>query len=537
MTHHKWLALTAVTILVFSLIISPTRSAQAATKTWDGGGDGTSWSDANNWSDNAIPAAADQVILDNSLVAGSYTINLPAGATTTTIARLTITPDAGNTITLVLPSGNTGAPGLNVGDATAGTDDIILDAGAVLRNSSGASSGNGIQANSTSNGTVRINDGGRYVHNTGRSTGGIVPLLSTAAGTELGVFEYDSPGTGSVSISASGRNYGTLILTRSAGAATYSASGSSALTVRGHFTVNSGVTFNSSMTGAFNVGRDFTNNGVALTTPAGQAVNFTSTSSQSIAGSGTTNFGATMTANGTLALSAGATVSAGGNVTVAGALAVNGTLKLTTGSITAETTFTNNGTLVQARDVSAGTQFLFVRNAAVTTTLYYGVIITPTTGSMGTTTVTIKGNQTAGCTSNSADPLIQRCFRIDPTTPQTADIQFYYTEAERNGQNASQLRAIHYVYPSWLPVGTGWVRSEATTDCQSGGGNACWMRAYGVSSYSAFGVGTAAVAYPTAVRVQGGQVVTLNPYALAASALLALIALLIGGAALRRQPR
>src|SRR5207247_573527 len=79
------------------------------------------------------PADTDQVVLDNSLVAATFTVKLPSGAATTTVRRLTITPAPGDSITLLLPSGNTANPGLRVGDAVAGTDDIVLDARALLR--------------------------------------------------------------------------------------------------------------------------------------------------------------------------------------------------------------------------------------------------------------------------------------------------------------------------------------------------------------------------------------------------------------------
>src|SRR5205085_569886 len=110
-------------------------------------------------------------------------------------------------------------------------------------NSSGASAGNGVEANSLVNGVVKIGNGGRWVHNTLRNVNGVVPLLSTVAGTENGEFEYDLPGTTSQAISTAGRIYGSLTLTSSAGARTYSASGNSAMTVRGNFRINTGITF------------------------------------------------------------------------------------------------------------------------------------------------------------------------------------------------------------------------------------------------------------------------------------------------------
>src|SRR5687767_3854818 len=40
---------------------------------WDGGGDGVNWSDANNWSSNALPTAADDVTIS---IAANPTIQL-----------------------------------------------------------------------------------------------------------------------------------------------------------------------------------------------------------------------------------------------------------------------------------------------------------------------------------------------------------------------------------------------------------------------------------------------------------------------------
>ncbi len=33
-------------------------------KTWDGGGDGTSWSSANNWNPNGVPTGSDNVVIN-----------------------------------------------------------------------------------------------------------------------------------------------------------------------------------------------------------------------------------------------------------------------------------------------------------------------------------------------------------------------------------------------------------------------------------------------------------------------------------------
>ena len=351
------------TILSAALCIAMSTVAWGQ-KTWTGGDDGTSWSQSSNWSGGTAPINSDNVLLDNSIVAGSYTVNLPTGATTVSINRLTITPDAGNTITLILPSGNTASMGFNVGDATAGTDDIILNNGAVLKNSSGAGSGNGLQANSTSNGTVRINNGGKYIHNTSRSTAGVVPLLSTVSGTETGIFEYDSPGTGSVAISASGRNYGSLILTRTAGAAIYTASGASVLTIRGNFLINTGVTFNSTMTGAMNLAGNLTNNGAF--TPGVGAVTMNGTSAQTMSGNAITFTNLTITNAAGVTLSVDETVTStlmlNRNITTGSnkmIIAAGGMVSRTSGHIVGnlQKNFATGAGVVQTFEVGTGSDY------------------------------------------------------------------------------------------------------------------------------------------------------------------------------------
>ena len=291
-------------LVVASMIAWPA-IANAADKRWSGLGDGSSFSDPANWNGGVAPTAADDVTLDNTLRSGTYNVNLPAGAVTVTIHRLTIAPSGANVITLTLPSTNTANPGLRAGDGLAGTDDIVLASGAVLRNASGASFGNGIEANSVVEGTVRINNGARYVHATMRAASGIAPLLSTAAGTELGEFEYDVPGTAVFNLSASGRTYGSVTLTRSAGAATYGALGGSPWHVRGNLKLNAGVTLNSTMSGPLQLDGNFSNVGNVVNLPTTQELTIQGTAVQTIAGTAgiTLNGGGSLEAGATLAVS------------------------------------------------------------------------------------------------------------------------------------------------------------------------------------------------------------------------------------------
>lgn len=59
-------------ILTFTVVSGSVR--------WSGGGGDNDWSNAANWSGNSVPTAASNILLDNSLVSGSYTVNIASAA-------------------------------------------------------------------------------------------------------------------------------------------------------------------------------------------------------------------------------------------------------------------------------------------------------------------------------------------------------------------------------------------------------------------------------------------------------------------------
>lgn len=197
----------------------------------------------------------------------------------------------------------------------------------------------------------------------------------------------------------------------------------------------------------------------------------------------------------TLANSGAATLS--GDVTVNNHLTVNAGAALDLGAHTAtvEGTLTNNGTLSQTLNVASSStaQFLRITDGSGATTKYYGVDITPASTGLGSTTVGLMGNQ-AQCTTDGGDALLTRCYKIEPGSAQNATVRFWYTEAERNGQDASALQLWHYDGPpgQWSLEGDTYQRSETGTSCTSGGGTACWFQAANVDTYSPFGVGSGA---------------------------------------------
>ncbi len=170
----------------------------------------------------------------------------------------------------------------------------------------------------------------------------------------------------------------------------------------------------------------------------------------------------------------------------------SGTLDLATNTITVEGTLTNNGTLKQTKSAAANllTEFLHIKNKAATTDKYFGVEITPGSN-LGSTSVAIRGNQT--CTEGGgATTPVKRCFDITPTTGQSAQIRFYYRTAEQNSNTTPQV--YHY-------SGTGSTWDLENFVARGGSGEALWVTANGIDSYSPFRLADAIVApTPTATN-------------------------------------
>lgn len=129
---------------------------------------------------------------------------------------------------------------------------MIINEGGVFINSSGANAGSGIELSGIGS-QIRINNGGRYIHNTIRAhAAAIVAKLSTASGTENGIFEFDVPGTSNYPLSLTGRTYGTMVL-NSSQSRTYTGSGSSSLSVMGSLIIGNNVTFSPDLAGLIEI--------------------------------------------------------------------------------------------------------------------------------------------------------------------------------------------------------------------------------------------------------------------------------------------
>ncbi len=189
--------------------------------------------------------------------------------------------------------------------------------------------------------------------------------------------------------------------------------------------------------------------------------------------SGTTSFSKNLNVNGNLVTNSGATANLGSNEAFI------------------EGTVINNGTLQQTRDISDGSgnttyDFLILTNAAQSVTKYYGAQLTPDGGQpLGSTIVQVSGHQ--NCTSNAADPLIQRCFNIAPTSAQSATIKYWFVDAERNGQTQNQLNVWDYNNMAWVQVGT---TASYGANCLSD--TTCWLEWTGIDTFSPMVAGSGA---------------------------------------------
>jgi hypothetical protein len=232
---------------------------------WDGGAGDGQWTTAANWAGDILPSSTDDVLFDNSFVTANYFVSLPGGMGAVSVRSIVIQPSAGNTIELILSLSNNATPAVIISGPGYG---LTIHNGGIFRNASGISSGQSIQVADS----IRINNGGRYIHQTrGSHAGSISQILSRAPGTETGIVEFDVPGTTGYVISASTRVYGTLILSANAAgsARTYSSSGGSDLTVRGDLQLNAGVSYNINLAGNIIVDGNLVHSGQSLNISSG----------------------------------------------------------------------------------------------------------------------------------------------------------------------------------------------------------------------------------------------------------------------------
>jgi len=359
-----------------------------------------------------------------------------------------------------------------------------------------------------------VTAGGNYIHNT--TTSVIDPLGSVSLNAQS-TFTYRGSSSLNASVSLSGQTYGNLSFESTSGAWTPTLSGASTLTVNGAFTLGSNVTFNvnsSRFTGPITVKGNWTNNGTFNSDPGTGTVTLSGSSAQTVGGSSTTAFNS-LTVNNTEATTG---AGLGNNITVSGTLTVGSGARLTANSytITAAGNWTNNGTFTAGAgkvtfngsgtstisgsstttfydleissntilDVSTNTLFDATNSARnygklkqtqtvgtdnvaflnLSSGKYYGVEVDPAGAtSMGSTTVTIYGEQTCPTPPSLGVTTIKRCFDIAPTTSTTATVKFWYDATnELNFNTPGSVKAYYQEGGLWHEATGTYTRASGT---------------------------------------------------------------------------
>jgi hypothetical protein len=181
-------------------------------KKWDGGGGNNQWINPLNWNDDQLPSLNDSILLDNSLVASGYSVFLPSSNIGVAVHSVRISPSMSSSIQLVIPVDNSAVPALSM----SGQPGLVLESGAIFKNSSGATSGTVVSLVDS----IYVLNGARFIQNSRTAHALYISRLSRMSGTERGVFEFNVPGTTSYTISLAGRTYGDLELNANAAGGT-----------------------------------------------------------------------------------------------------------------------------------------------------------------------------------------------------------------------------------------------------------------------------------------------------------------------------
>jgi uncharacterized repeat protein (TIGR01451 family) len=171
-------------------------------------------------------------------------------------------------------------------------------------------------------------------------------------------------------------------------------------------------------------------------------------------------------------------------------------LDLATYNLTVQEALLNQGFLRQTLSNVANNQnaaFLNVTNLSGAQDKYHGIEIRPSTGSMGSTTVAIWGQ--AECTTADPSDTVNRCFEITPSVPQTAEIRFYYLDAESDGHDPQAVQVWH------SDGGSNWSLAGTMQDRGILPGGIHWVDVSGVTAYSPF-VLSESLSGPTFVHLE-----------------------------------
>ncbi len=148
------------------------------------------------------------------------------------------------------------------------------------------------------------------------------------------------------------------------------------------------------------------------------------------------------------------------------------------GSLILNGSLTNHGMLKQTKNVpqNATTSFLNITDQTLSNK-YFGVdIVLGAIGDMGLTTVTIQGDKPCAQAFATGTSVL-RCYQISPANPRSSTVKFYYRAVEAYFLPVAPT-AYHFNGTSW----------DALTSTRGGSGEAMYVQASAVNSYSPFGL-------------------------------------------------
>jgi hypothetical protein len=149
----------SISVISFAISIAFTITTACGQKKWDDGGGDHLWTTAANWKPDGVPATSDTVVLDNTYLAGSYTIYDTASAQTVYSCQIGYAGNM-NTITVIVGGSTANALTVNGGGSTA----LYITDGGALKNLS-RSGTRGIKLGSASD-VFKMSGSGRYIHGT-----------------------------------------------------------------------------------------------------------------------------------------------------------------------------------------------------------------------------------------------------------------------------------------------------------------------------------------------------------------------------------
>jgi hypothetical protein len=162
---------------------------------WDGGAASSNWSDAANWENDIAPQAGDSVILDHSLITGTYEVILPNSSVS--IHSLSIIPGPGNdSIYLMIPSSNSVAQNLML--TGLGFHALqIGNRGALINRHGGNAVLSSIQLSDINNFGILLGNGAYYYHGTDTKDIDVILNIKSLVNS---TFEYDTPSNNSIMV-------------------------------------------------------------------------------------------------------------------------------------------------------------------------------------------------------------------------------------------------------------------------------------------------------------------------------------------------